>query len=163
MKLYIVRHGLAGEHGDPRYPDDRMRPLTEEGRKRFAAVAKRLADTGLAAQVVATSPLVRCRQTAEILVDQLRGKPKLIELSGLEPGSQLDVLIEWSNDQDRDEIAWVGHAPDVSDLAAALVSDRGDAALRFAKGAVACIAFDGAIAPGAGELQWLITAKVLGC
>ena len=162
-KLYIVRHGLAGEHGDPRYPDDRARPLTEEGRNRFAAVAKHLAETGVAPQIVATSPLVRCRQTAEILVDYVHGKPKLVELPALEPGSKLDALIQWTNDQSPDEVAWVGHAPDVSDLAAALLGDRGDALIRFAKGAIACIAFDGEISGGAGELQWLVTAKVLGC
>jgi phosphohistidine phosphatase len=163
MKLYIVRHGLAGEHGDPRYPDDRLRPLTDEGRKRFTAAMKQLADAGLAPQIVATSPLIRCRQTAEIVVERVHGKPKLVELSALEPGSNLDSLIQWTNDQRKEEVAWVGHAPDVSDLAAALVSDRGDTAVRFAKGAVACIAFDGEVAHGAGELQWLVTAKVLGC
>lgn len=162
MKLYIVRHGLAGEHGDPDYPDDRLRPLTEEGRKRFAKTIEHLADAGFEPQIVATSPLVRCRQTAEILLDQIRGKPKLVELSALEPGSDVHALVQWSNEQERDEIVWVGHAPDVSDLAAALVSDRGGCAIRFAKGAVACIAFDGDMARGAGELQWLVTAKVLG-
>ncbi|MEX2140258.1 MAG: phosphohistidine phosphatase SixA [Pirellulales bacterium] len=162
MKLYIVRHGLAGEHGDPRYPDDRLRPLTDEGRKRFADTMRRLADMGFAPQVVATSPLVRCRQTAEIVVESVRGKPKLVELSALQPGANLDSLIQWTNDLGKEEVAWVGHAPDVSDLAAALVSDRGDAAVRFAKGAVACVAFDGEVARGAGELQWLVTAKVLG-
>jgi hypothetical protein len=40
---------------------------------------------------------------------------------------------------------------------------RGETAIRFAKGAVACIAFDGEVVRGAGELQWLVTAKVLGC
>ena len=163
MKLYIIRHGLAGEHGDPRFPDDRMRPLTDEGRKRFADTMKRLANVGLEPDVVATSPLVRCRQTAEIVVDRVRGKPKLTELAALEPGSDLDALIEWSNSQGMEEIAWVGHAPDVSDLAAALLCPRGETVLRFAKGAVACIAFDGPVARGAGELQWLVTAKVLGC
>ena len=33
--LYIVRHAWAGHFGDPDYPDDRLRPLTEEGRERF--------------------------------------------------------------------------------------------------------------------------------
>jgi phosphohistidine phosphatase len=163
MKLYIIRHGLAGEHGDPRYPDDRMRPLTDEGRKRFADTMKHLAGLGFQPQTVATSPLVRCRQTAEIVAERVRGKPKLAELAALEPGSDVDALIEWSNDQRRDEVAWVGHAPDVSDLAAALLGPRGETAIRFAKGAVACIAFDGVVARGAGELQWLVTAKVLGC
>jgi phosphohistidine phosphatase len=163
LRLYIVRHGLAGEHGDPNYSDDRLRPLTDEGRRRFTAVAKHLADTGMAPQIVATSPLVRCRQTAEILAERAGRKAKLVELSALEPGSNLDALIQWSNEQQKEELAWVGHAPDVSDLTAALVGDRGDALIRFAKGAVACIEFDGEVARSAGELQWLVTAKVLGC
>jgi phosphohistidine phosphatase len=163
MKLYIIRHGLAGEHGDPRYPDDRMRPLTDEGRKRFADTMKTLVGVGFEPQFVATSPLVRCRQTAEIVIDRVRGKPELVELAALEPGSDLDALIEWTNNQHRDEVAWVGHAPDVSDLAAALVGPRGETTIRFAKGAVACIDFEGEVARGAGELQWLVTAKVLGC
>ena len=163
MKLYIIRHGLAGEHGDPRYPDDRLRPLTDEGRKRFTAVMRRLADAGVEPQVVATSPLVRCRQTAQIVVEETRGKPKLIELSALQPGSDLQSLLQWTNLQSKDELAWVGHAPDVSHLTAALAGERRDVSIRFAKGAVACIEFDGEAARGAGELQWLVTAKVLGC
>ena len=97
MKLYIVRHALAGERGDPQYPDDRLRPLTDEGRKRFANAVKHLSDVGVAPQAVATSPLVRCRQTAEILVERVSSRPKLIELPALEPGSHLDALIEWTN------------------------------------------------------------------
>ena len=27
MNLYIVRHAFAGQHGDPNYPDDALRPL----------------------------------------------------------------------------------------------------------------------------------------
>jgi phosphohistidine phosphatase len=162
MKLYIIRHGLASERGDPNYADDRMRPLTDEGRKRFAATMKHLAGVGCQPQLVATSPLVRCRQTAEIAVERVRGKPELVELQALEPGSDLDALVNWTNGQSADEVAWIGHAPDVSDLAAALLGPRGDTGIRFAKGAIACIAFEGAVARGAGELQWLVTAKVLG-
>ncbi len=163
MKLYIIRHGLAGEHGDPRYPDDRLRPLTEEGRQRFAAVMKHLSSSGVLPQIVATSPLVRCRQTAELVVEYTTGKSKLVELSALQPGSDLQSLLEWTNLQRKDELAWVGHAPDVSRLTAALAGERCEVAIRFAKGAVACIEFDGEAARGAGELQWLVTAKVLGC
>jgi phosphohistidine phosphatase len=163
MKLYIVRHGLAGEHGDPRYPDDRLRPLTDEGRKRFSETTKRLVESGFEPGIVATSPLIRCLQTAEIIVDRVRGKPKLVEIAALEPGSDLDALVEWTAEQQTDEVAWVGHAPDVSDLAAGLLDDDATSRIRFAKGAVACIVFDGRIARGEGELQWLVTAKVLGC
>ena len=33
LELYLVRHAIAAERG-PKYPDDRMRPLTPEGAKR---------------------------------------------------------------------------------------------------------------------------------
>ena len=162
MKLYIVRHAPAGERGDPRFPDDRLRPLTEEGQKRFNDTVKKLIRSGFAPQAVATSPLLRCRQTAEIVVDRVRGKPTLAELAALEPGSDLDALVDWTNEQAVEEIAWVGHAPDVSVLAAELLGPRGESAIRFAKGAVAYILFDGEVSRGTGELQWLVTAKILG-
>jgi phosphohistidine phosphatase len=162
MKLYIVRHGLAGEHGDPRYPDDRLRPLTDEGRKRFANTVKALEATGIKISLIATSPLVRCRQTAEILAERIGGKPRLVEMEALVPGSDLNSLIEWTNNQAVDEVAWVGHAPDVSDLAGHLIA-RSYAQIRFAKGAVAAIEFDDLITRGGGELLWLVTAKILGC
>jgi phosphohistidine phosphatase len=162
MKLYIVRHGLAGEHGDPRYLDDRLRPLTDDGRKRFSNTAKALAATGVKVSLIATSPLVRCRQTAEILAERLPGKPKLVEIEALVPGSDLNALIDWTNNQAVSEVAWVGHAPDVNDLTGHLIA-RGYAQIRFAKGALAAIEFDDLITRGGGELQWLVTAKVLGC
>ena len=162
MLIYIVRHAWAGEHGDPRWPDDRLRPLTEEGRERFANVAKELAQRGCEPQIIATSPLVRCRETAEILAAQAPGKPRIVPLDALRPGSNLAALLAWSRDQQADQIAWVGHAPDVSLLAAELVGDC-QAAIRFSKGACAAISFDEGLQPGAGELRWHATAKLLGC
>ena len=95
MDLYIVRHAWAAERDDTRWPDDGLRPLTEEGKKRFAKVAACLAERGMKLQVVATSPLVRCVETARILV-AAAGKPKLVELDELRPGSDLDGLLCWT-------------------------------------------------------------------
>jgi phosphohistidine phosphatase len=162
MRLFIVRHAWAGEHGDPRYPDDRLRPLTEDGSKRFAAVVKKLADRGLKPRLIATSPLKRCRQTADILAEHLPGGLRVVERAELEPGSDLAALIEWTSKQDEQPVAWVGHAPDVGYLAAALIGD-GSASLRFAKGGVCAIEFEGEMAPGRGELRWLASARLLGC
>ena len=67
MDLYIVRHAWAFDRDDDRWPNDDLRPLTDEGKERFAKVVKTLAGRGMAPQVVATSPLVRCVQTAELL------------------------------------------------------------------------------------------------
>ena len=110
---------------------------------------------------IVTSPYTRCRQTAEIIAAHMADRPAIEELAALEPGSDLDDLIEWTNDQEVEQVCWVGHSPDVEWLAAALVG-AGSSRIRFAKGAVAAINFEGAAATGLGELYWLATAKLLG-
>ena len=163
MNLYIIRHAWAAERDDSRWPDDDLRPLTDEGKERFAEMVKSLVRRGMAPGVIATSPLVRCVQTAQLVVAGLPDEPELVELDELRPGSRLGSLLGWTarQAQRHDEIAWVGHAPDVSHLTAALMGE-GDCQIRFAKGAIAALRFDGSAAFGAGELQWLVTAKVLG-
>ena len=162
MRLYIVRHALAGQHGDPQYPDDALRPLTKKGRARFRRVVKRLAKRGFAPTLVATSPLVRCRQTADVIVQSFSPRSELVEQNDLQPGSRLDELVAWSNEQGGEEIAWVGHAPDVDRLLAALIGGR-EGSFAFAKGAVAAIDFDDEVVIGQGEMRWFVTPKVFGC
>jgi phosphohistidine phosphatase len=158
MLLYIVRHAPAGQHGDPRYPDDAVRPLTEKGQRQFRKAIKKLARRGFAPTLVATSPLVRCRQTAEVICERVCPAPQLVELDSLRPDSRLDALVAWSNEQEAEELAWVGHAPDVDEMAAALIGSRAGG-IEFAKGAVAAIHFDVAIAAGQGDLRWLVTLQ----
>jgi phosphohistidine phosphatase len=160
MFIYIARHAWAGERGDPRWPDDSFRELTPDGIKRYTKVVKTLAERGFEPARIATSPYTRCRQTADIIAANATGKPPIDELHALEPGSELEPLIEWTN-QDGDDVCWVGHSPDVEELAAALISD-GDARVRFAKAAVAAIYFDDNAEAGTGTLYWLATAKSLG-
>jgi phosphohistidine phosphatase len=162
MFIYIVRHAWAYEHGDERWPDDSQRPLEEEGVERFARVVKRLVDRDFAPAVIATSPYVRCRQTADIVAQHVAGSPSIVEFDALRPGSDFAALCEWTQQQPEGEsVAWVGHAPDVSHLAALLVGDGG-AGIRFAKGAIAAIRVDDEVGPSCGELNWLATAKLLG-
>lgn len=164
MDLYLIRHAWAADREDPRWPDDASRPLTAEGRKRFAKLAARLAETDLRPTLIATSPLVRCRETAELVAAAVPGRPPIVELAELEPGSDLAGLVRWTAEQagGHQRIAWVGHAPDVDRMCAALIG-QGDCLIRFSKGAVAAVRFYEPIAPGRGELRWLVTAKALGC
>jgi phosphohistidine phosphatase len=157
--LYIVRHAWAFERDDDRWPDDGQRPLTHKGMRRFRRVAKRLAKRGFAPEQVATSPLVRCVQTAAIICDRL-GHDAPIVIEALSPGARLsDVLIATAG-LDADETAWVGHAPDVGQLIAGLVDST--IPMEMSKGAVAAISFDGPPRPGAGRLSWFVSATLLG-
>jgi phosphohistidine phosphatase SixA len=163
MFLFIARHAWAGEHGDPRWPDDSLRELTPEGMARYTKVVKALADRGFNPGRIATSPYTRCRQTADIIAHYVASDPTIDELKALEPGSELEPLLEWSlgHAQNNESLCWVGHSPDVEWLTSALVGD-GAARIRFAKGAIAAISLEGEIDSGAGELCWLATAKSLG-
>lgn len=161
MFVFIARHAWAGDRGDPRWPDDSQRPLTDEGIARYDEAVKQLVKRGFAPQRIATSPYVRCRQTAEIIAKRCPGSPPIEEIDSLEPGSYLEPVIEWSNEQPGIDLCWVGHSPDVERFTAALVGDS-SARVRFAKGAVAAIEFDDEVIAGGGELYWLATAKLLG-
>ena len=161
MFIYIARHAWAGDRGDPRWPDDSLRELTPEGIERYTQVVETLAGHGFEPARIATSPYVRCRQTADIIAKYAAGNPKIDELDALEPGSELEPLLEWTNEQAGRDVCWVGHSPDVEDLAAGLIGN-GDACVRFAKGAIAAIGFGDEAFAGAGELYWLATAKLLG-
>jgi phosphohistidine phosphatase len=163
MFLYIARHAWAGEHGDPRWPDDSFRELTPDGIQRYTKVVKALAECGFSPDRVVTSPYTRCRQTAEIIASNVASNPEIDELDALTPGSELEPLLEWSVEhaQNSESFCWVGHSPDVGWLTAAMIGDVA-ARIRFAKGAVAAIGFANDIDAGAGELYWLATAKLLG-
>jgi len=163
MDLYIIRHAWAGHAGDPLWPDDDQRPLSQEGRERFARVVARLVERGCTPEIIASSPLVRCVQTAEIVSHGVAGNPKVVRLDELRPGGDLKRLLAWTAQHSRcREVAWVGHAPDVGRLAGALIGEP-LAGLRFAKGGIAMIRFEDLPQIGQGELCWLITAKLLGC
>ena len=162
MRLYLVRHAWAGERGDPRWPNDAERPLTADGKERFKAVAKKLAARGFAPPIIATSPYVRARQTAEILVKVLDGKTELVDLPALEPEADWGAAVEWAAGRDEDEIALVGHMPSLGELAAALVG-ASPGGIDLKKGAAAAIDFESRPAAGKGSLHWLVTAKILDC
>lgn len=69
MKLFVLRHGKAGEREEWTGDDD-LRPLTKGGRRQATALAEWLVDEGVTR--VVSSPAVRCRQSVEPLAGQLR-------------------------------------------------------------------------------------------
>ena len=157
--LTIIRHAWAEDPGPG--VDDFHRALTKAGRKRFEKFVRRLEKVGMGFDLVATSPLLRCRETAEILATELDQPPRIVVVDALAPGSDWRALVEWTIQQDAGRVAWVGHAPCVGRLAALTIGDGG-ASIRMAKGAVASIRLDDGIGQP-GELEWLATAPLLDC
>ena len=158
-ELYLVRHGLAEERGDA-WPDDTKRPLTADGMSRMRKAARGLARLGIGLDVVLTSPLVRARQTAEILAGALEPRPSLVTIDSLAPeGVYTTLLADLEKHARKTRIALVGHEPNIGELAARLIGSRH--AIEFKKGAVCRIDLETLPPSGPGDLRWLMTAKML--
>ncbi len=157
--LYLVRHAIAAERGDA-YPDDTKRPLTSEGAAKFRKVARGLAALDPGVDLVLTSPLVRARQTAEILAQHLPGHPPIVDTNALLPGATFsDLVAELGRHARRSGIALVGHEPGMGTSTARLLGLKGT--LEFKKGGVCRVDVDSLPPAGPGHLVWFAPPKVL--
>lgn len=159
LELYLIRHGVAAERGEA-YPDDSRRPLTARGVAKLRDEAKGLAALEVSFDLIITSPLVRTRQTADVISESLQGKPAVVTSDALAPaGTPAAVIQEVARHARLARIALVGHEPNLGELAAQLIGARSP--IEFKKGAVCRIDFDVLPPKGLGQLRWFIPPKVL--
>jgi phosphohistidine phosphatase len=159
FELYLIRHGLAAERGD-NYPDDTKRPLTSEGMQKLRKEAKALLALDVTFDVVLTSPLVRTRQTAEIIAAVFKSPPPLVNMPSLAPGGTHNNIVEELTKQHRKHrIALVGHEPGIGELAGRLIGLRRP--LEFKKGAICRIDVAALPPTGPGTLRWFLTPRLL--
>lgn len=159
IQLYLIRHGLAGERGEA-WPDDAKRPLTTEGVAGLRREAKGLEAFGVVFDRVLTSPLVRARQTADVVAQALAPRGAVVNLDALAPGGTPAALIAALAEHARQgSVAVVGHEPDLGRLAARLLGAK--AAIPFKKGAVCRIDLDTVPPTHPGCLVWFAPPKML--
>jgi phosphohistidine phosphatase len=159
FELYLIRHAIAEERGD-KWPDDDKRPLSLEGTARMRKAANGLARMGVTLDAVLTSPLVRARQTAEIVAGAFGSRPPVIVAESLAPdGTYAAVLADVEKQTRRRRLALVGHEPDLGDLAAKLAGLQQP--LPFKKGAVCRIDLDGMPPAHPGTIAWFVTPAIL--
>jgi phosphohistidine phosphatase len=158
-ELYLVRHGIAEERGKA-WPDDSQRPLTSRGVKQLRKIASGLDDLGVTFDLVLTSPLVRARQTADVLHRGLAKGAPLEETTRLAPGGRpADVIELLKKYRKADRVALVGHEPDMGQLAAFLIGAR--APIVFKKGGVCRIDFTKLPPTPPGQLIWFALPGML--
>ena len=158
-QLFLIRHGIAEERGDA-WPDDNKRPLSEDGIERFQKSARGLARLDVWIDVVLTSPLVRARQTADIVASAFDPRPSIITIESLAPGgSYASLLTDLEKHGRKTRIALVGHEPGIGELGARLIGSRHS--FEFKKGAVCRIDVDEIPPVGPGDLRWFLTPKVM--
>jgi len=141
-RIYLVRHAKAEK--DAPSGGDAARALTREGRLRFLDLARDIA-AELEIDRILTSPLVRARQTADILaaVTGAAVEETAALASGRSSGAEILALARRSGGG----TALVGHNPEIAE-AIALAAEREE---KVPPGTVA--AFDAT--PRAFALAWL--------
>jgi phosphohistidine phosphatase len=161
MELLIVRHAIAFERDHRRWRDDAARPLSPVGMRQSRKAAAGLKAFSNAPDRLLTSPLVRARQTAEILTE-VAGWPTAEVVPELSPGGPPPAVLTLLGRQRGKRVALVGHQPDLGILlAACLLAEDGTLAIDMKKNAVACVAFEGSPRAGRAVLQWLATPRML--
>src|SRR5690348_4352380 len=118
MQVVVIRHAIAvePEEAAKEKMPDAQRPLTKPGRKKMCAAARGLARVVDRIDVLASSPLVRARQTAEIVAGAFDGM-KIATIDELKPGKPLKSVLQWLQGQRADAtIALVGHEPQLGML-----------------------------------------------
>jgi phosphohistidine phosphatase len=161
MDLFLMRHGVA--EPSERYGVDAQRPLTDQGRQDQRRVAQVVAPLLAPLDHLLSSPLVRARQTADIVADTLRFGGQIEETPVLAGdctvGSVLDLLQGYARTA---RILCVGHEPHMSRLSAVFLDGEGRSAAAFQPGSVIGLTFRGHPAIGQGMLRvFLRRADVL--
>jgi phosphohistidine phosphatase len=157
-----MRHGIAAERVGPFAANDAARPLTLKGRKRTKQVATGLKSLGVGFDCIVTSPLVRARETAEIVAATSRGEVPVEFCNALKPGGAFEEILSFLSKSRRyGRILLVGHEPDLSGLAARLIGASPVVNLTFKKGGCCLIHFDKRPEQSAGQLVWWLTPRVL--
>ncbi|GAB4213912.1 MAG: phosphohistidine phosphatase SixA [Synechococcales cyanobacterium] len=155
--LYFIRHGIAG---DPvAGQDDAGRALTAEGFSKTTQIAHKLRQWGWQWDVILTSPLLRAHQTAQIL--HTSGLAPQVEiLAALAPGGDLGALWAWWQDQPHlEQVALVGHQPDLALWLAACVGGQ-ERAFALKKAGVAWVEL-AALRHGQGYLRAFVPPKLI--
>ena len=167
MNLFILRHGLAsdpGEDGQPRDLKDAERPLSPKGRQRMRHITAAMRAMQLKFDVVATSPLLRARQTAQIVTEALELRRQLVLTDNLAPAGSPQLLVEQLNELGprAKNILLVGHEPYLSRLIALLVAGNTMAAVDLKKGGLAKLEIEKLRYARCATFAWLLTPKQLG-
>lgn len=161
LELYLVRHGIAADTSSN--GSDRLRALTPEGIAALHGEAAGLARLKVRLDLILTSPLVRARETAEVLASHLGqsgNEPPVILSAAVAPeGSPAQVLTELRQHTSVNQIAVVGHEPGIGELAALCLGAH--TSVPFKKGGVCRIDFEGEPRPGSGVLRWFAKPKML--
>jgi phosphohistidine phosphatase len=160
MHLLIIRHAIAEDRDSfaGSGKSDDLRPLTEEGRAKMKLGAEGLRALLPDVTLLASSPLTRAQETAEIV-----GREYGLEIGAttdsLRPRAAFADFVGWIGERGggaQDVVAIVGHEPHLSALATWLICGTKHSRIELKKGGACLLSFAGVPKKGDGTLEWAL-------
>lgn len=156
LNIYLIRHSDA--ESISKGIKDSERKLTPEGINKIREAATIWKNFIPTFDYIISSPYVRALQTAKVIAEVFNCPEKIMTDRRIACGSRTDDVVEIANSLNAENIAFVGHQPDMSDHVSAMISSNG-AFADFKKGAIAKITFHNKAREGKGILEYLIPAS----
>jgi phosphohistidine phosphatase len=155
-----LRHGESDQRSKTTI-NDAKRSLTDSGKKELEVIAKALAKLGIKFDYVFYSPLVRARQTASIILKEIKCKSHE-NLAQLSPeGNRLELYNKLSSLKQDSSVLIVGHEPYLSQLVSEAISDGTNCRIELKKAGLVRIRTISYVPKLRGEMRWLLTPKHL--
>jgi phosphohistidine phosphatase len=169
MNIYILRHASAGIRRANPVLDPR-RPLDKDGKRHCLQLAQVLNAMNLQFDLIVSSPLKRCLQTASLVGTEMGYEARIISSPALAPDAtfaQFQKLLQES--AEFENLLFVGHNPNLTGFLGSLLvpasscpaisldGRNGIAPVRLRKGSLARLNFT----RGPATLQWLLDPRTV--
>ncbi len=159
MDVFLMRHGEADDIGG-KIKSDFDRPLTKDGIAIMEDEAEGMKKLGLRFNVILSSPLIRAKETAQIIAESLGYSRKITICDALGiPSSTVDLMTHFKEFQNDYKILLVGHMPGIGKLAGFFTGQKIE--LSFKKGSMCKIEVEQLVPTVRGDIKWLLTPRQL--
>jgi phosphohistidine phosphatase len=160
MNIYILRHASAGlRRTNPVL--DRKRPLDKEGKKHCLQLAYILNSQKVQFDLVVSSPLKRCLQTASLVGTETGYETQIMHSDALAPAATLEDFQQLLREcADRENLLLVGHNPNLTSFLGSLLvpaDSPAEASVRLRKGSIARLV----LTRGPAVLQTLLDPRTV--
>jgi phosphohistidine phosphatase len=162
MILYMVRHAIAVSRGTPGIADD-DRALTEEGIKKMERAASGLRSMGYIPELILSSPLIRARQTADLLIEAFGKGVQLEIVPALAPSGSRQKLYQDMGLRAKKfgSLMLVGHQPSLGEIAGEIAWGSAEHYVEFKKGGACAIELESVHDIPKGHMISLLTSSIL--
>jgi len=159
-----LRHAIAAQRDNSKYPDDSQRPLTAHGRQKMHDIACGMRMLGLSWDAILCSPYVRARQTAAMVARVFKLKNAPINFTNnLVPDASFEELCQEirTNFPQSQNILFVGHEPHLTQLIACLLKSKSSIPINLKKGGLCHLSQEKPFGEGSAVLNWILTPSQL--